>query len=399
MKFRIRAAMTVMGVLAASAAVSVVAAGSAQATPPYEPSSYNLGQIHFYNAAGAEVTSGSTSDEPFAQYAVATSDDPQSSNTTATLYAYTPVANVDPANWTGEQLSATTTFPIVDPSAPSIVKTAGAHRPVLTGGTHDTTLANYALDIPNTNASGSGYEGLYQIRLRTAGNDPKYWAADIQISGSTWTLVYPTALPAQDASSLAISRSTTVRYGSSTTTSATLKDTKTGHVIPGAPVKLYSRTSTSAAWALAGSATTSSKGVASKAVKPTRRTYYQWRYAGSSTLKASTSATQTVSVSQVVSAHLNRSSVMHGKSVKVYGTVSPSSSGKKVTLQRLIGKAWRSLSSVVIKSQRLPNGKKAIGFVFSTKLTKKGSYSFRVYKPATPTLSAGYSSTLHAKAT
>ncbi len=399
MKFRFRAAMTVIGVLAASAAVSVVAAGSAQATPPYEPSSYNLGQIHFYNAAGAEVTGGSTSDAPFALYAVATSNDPQASNTTATLYAYTPVANVDPANWTGEQLSATTTFPVVNPSAPSIVKTAGAHRPVLTGGSQDTTLANYVLDIPNTNTAGSGYAGLYQLRLRTAGNDPKYWAADVQITGSTWTLVYPAALPSQDASSLTISRSTAVRYGSATTTSATLKDSKTGHAVAGAALKLYSRTSTAGAWSLAGSASTSSKGVARKAVKPTRRTYYQWRFAGSPTLKASTSATETVSVRQVVAAHVTPTSIKHGKSVKVYGTVSPASSGQKVTLQRLMGKAWKTVTSVAIKRQKLPTGKTATGFVFTAKLAAKGTYSFRVYKRATSTLLAGYSSTVHARAT
>src|SRR5436190_396069 len=108
MNVRFRAVTTVLSAAALAGAVLVgVANPAAATTPPWEPDTTNqIGQIRFYNAAGTEVRSGNVSDDPFAKYAVATTDDPHTANTVATLYAYTPVAGVLPINWTGEQLSA-----------------------------------------------------------------------------------------------------------------------------------------------------------------------------------------------------------------------------------------------------------------------------------------------------
>jgi hypothetical protein len=174
----------------AAGALVLVGAGPALAAPPYEPDSANqLGQLVFYDTAGNVVTSGSTTDDPFAKYVVATSNDPIASNSVATLYGYLPQNGVAPGAWSGEQLSGFATFPAS--SAPAPVATAGANRPVVTNAPGDTRLADLKADFPNTAPAGDPYEGLYQIRLQTNGNS-KWWAADVKITGTSWQLVYPT---------------------------------------------------------------------------------------------------------------------------------------------------------------------------------------------------------------
>ena len=73
------------------------------------------------------------------------------------MYVYTPVAGVDPLNWSGEQVSATTPFPVTASGAPAVVKTAGAHRPVATMPTQangGVTLAAYVSEIARFGAQG-----------------------------------------------------------------------------------------------------------------------------------------------------------------------------------------------------------------------------------------------------
>ena len=193
MKLSRKAAIRAVALVAAGGAVLGISQAATAATPPYEPDSTNqIGQILFYNAAGNLVTSGNINDDPNFKYAVATSDDPIAANTSATLYAYTPVNGQPPGNWTGEQLSGTTTFPV---ASPANVAAAGAHRPVVTQSTTALgalNLASYIADVPNTDTTTS-YAGLYQLRIQTAGNT-KYWAADISVNPSTgvWTLLYNT---------------------------------------------------------------------------------------------------------------------------------------------------------------------------------------------------------------
>ena len=172
-------------------AMSLVFVGKASAaTPPFEPDSTNeYGQINFYDAAGHQVTGGSVTDSPFALYAVASSDDPTVGHfQIAALYGYKPVSGVAPGNWSGEQLSNSTDFPVS--GAPAAIANLGNDRPVVTIGANDLKLADLINDYPNTAPSGDPYFGLYQLRIALAG-ETKWWAADIQITGTTWTLVYP----------------------------------------------------------------------------------------------------------------------------------------------------------------------------------------------------------------
>jgi hypothetical protein len=219
-------------------------------------------------------------------------------------------------------------------------------------------------------------------------------------TGASSAASSPAVTPVADASTLAIAGPSTVRYGAKALITAKLTDSSTHAAIGSAPVVLYRRAGSSKPWSGVKTLTTSSTGAASLAVALTANTQFQWRYAGVPTHKAVTSATRSVTASQVVSVARSASSVKHGASVRIYGTVSPSGRGQVVTLQRLVSGHWRSLTvRATIKSQRLPNGRVAVGYVLSVKLTTRGSYTLRVYKPATSTLAAGYSGSTAVRAT
>src|SRR5436189_3468562 len=113
MKLTRKAATRALTLVAAGGVVLGIAGTALAAAPPYEPDTADqIGQLLFYDSSGNLVTSGSTTASPIATFAVATSDDPQSANTSATLFGYTPVQGQNPLLWSGEQLSGTTTFPV-----------------------------------------------------------------------------------------------------------------------------------------------------------------------------------------------------------------------------------------------------------------------------------------------
>jgi hypothetical protein len=206
--------------------------------------------------------------------------------------------------------------------------------------------------------------------------------------------------PVADASSLAISATSAVRYGSLRTVNAKLVDAKTHALLGGQSVLLYQRASSNRAWGYVKRFTTTSKGTASTTIRPSTNEQYQLRYAGISTHKAATSATVVTSVVQVVSIARNHSSIKHGGKVSIYGAVSPAGSGQTVYLQQLVKTTWRTTAThVKIKRQRMPNGRTSTGYVLTIKLSTKGSVRFRVYKPATSTLAKGYSASATVKAT
>lgn len=175
--------------LSLSGALVVVATGSASAdAPTWTPADPNLvGEITLYDAAGAEVTSGSLEDGQIAAFAVG-STVPAGAGTTATLYAYTPVADgegpLDPGEWTGYQLTGNTTAPAsLPPGIP-------AGRPVVPISAGATTLGQYVAGYPST-VTAPGYAGIYELRLRTDGPgsaNVQYNAVDILVNGTSWSV-------------------------------------------------------------------------------------------------------------------------------------------------------------------------------------------------------------------
>jgi 5-hydroxyisourate hydrolase-like protein (transthyretin family) len=483
------------GFLSAAAVVALVClgvsigGGSAGATtsPTYEPDPAAIGTLAFYDSSGNQITSGTLDptgqdvSHPMAAYYLA-SGHGVSGDTNAQVAFATPQDNVPTASWTtvNLQTSSQSYPPPANNTYPGILHTT---TNALVKG-DDFGLGFQMSTNPN---SSTNDPNIFQIRVYTVPS-LSYYTADVVVSGTAWTQIYPAVLTpttttlaaspnpsaigqsvtltatvtpndvpgsvqfkdgttnlgtpvtvaagqAQKATSFAIggshslhavftptdtgtfatstgnvtqvvtadnsamtiSRSMTIKYGASVTTSTTIKDSTSSTPIGGIAVQLQRKSG--ATWVLVGTANTSSSGVASKSVKPTGNIQYRWTFAGNSSHKTATSPTQTVSVTQVVSAHSTKSTIKHRIAFKIWGTVNPPSSGQKVTLQDLVGKLWKNIATVTIKKQKLPNGATTVGFVFTLNIAKASIVKYRVYRPATSTLLAGYSGTLTVKAT
>jgi hypothetical protein len=170
-------------------------ASASAATPPWEntTSSPNaVGTISFYDTTGAQITGGAISDSPLAKYFVG-SVAPQANGTQAVITACLPQAGVLPDNWSCDYLTSPHNYPVT--SGPSSITSLTSAHPVATGNTGDNALNVIAAEFPNTSTD-PNYQGIYQIRLFTSNPtlSSTYDTADVKISGSTWSQVYPTVL-------------------------------------------------------------------------------------------------------------------------------------------------------------------------------------------------------------
>ncbi len=173
-------AAAVLSVLAVPLAVAVPLAGVAHAdgVPYSDPNA--VGSITFCDQAGQAVTSGSINDRPFVYRAVGSSAAPKpydAAGRTATLFGYQPRAQIAPGQWSGELLTASARY-----SNPANPMTAGTAR--------DSSLGDFISDFPPQ------VDGLVQLRIFLGvPNQPtytmKYNAADIRVTGNTWTVVNP----------------------------------------------------------------------------------------------------------------------------------------------------------------------------------------------------------------
>src|SRR5713101_487096 len=160
------------------------------ATPPFEPDPNARGGVSFFNASSNVVTGGSITDSPIAAYVQATGLG-RPSDTQATLFGYLAQPGVNPGLWPGEQMSAGNPYPVA--TAPPAL--ANSPNPLEVGSAGDLTLSQLMTDFPHPGTDPATYQGVYQIRIFTSGvssgQDSLYWRADIQITGTTWTQVYP----------------------------------------------------------------------------------------------------------------------------------------------------------------------------------------------------------------
>jgi len=210
--------------------VGVIAA-SASGNPPWEPVANppEVGSLTFFNAAGQQITGGSTTDQPFAAY-IQGSTVLHAGDVKATVLGYTPVDGEAPGAWTGEAISASTTYP--NASAPGDLGTSSL--PLVTGAAGDESIATYVGDIPNADTSSDGYAGLYVLRVKTSGTSAgvstSYDSADIQVTGSTWSVVYPTPTLSTTTTTLTTSPTSPQVAGTSVTLTATVSPSAPGTV-------------------------------------------------------------------------------------------------------------------------------------------------------------------------
>jgi hypothetical protein len=196
--------------LIAGLVVGSGAANAAAPTPPYEPDPQGTGTISFYDASGNQITSGSITDSPIAAYAVA-SQTIVAGDSQAVLLGAQPNPSANTAGWNTDQLGSFTNYPLT--TGPANIKTLSQTHPVETGAAGDFSVQNFIDEFPNGAPGGVGcayaasaagctntaYQKLYQLRVKTshAGiQSNNYAVADILVSGSTWTQIYPAQLTA-----------------------------------------------------------------------------------------------------------------------------------------------------------------------------------------------------------
>jgi len=353
--------------LAAGLAASLLATGviglatqSADATaitPPWHGGTADpdrVGGLTLYDATGNPITTGSVTDTPIAAYAAGTTVI-RGGDTKASLFVYTPSSDTPEAGWPGQQISAATTYPV--PSAPSGLPSG---KPVHTGSNDETTLSDYIKSYPNNEAdTTSDYYGIYEIRLRTSAPAQPfasgYDAVDVQVTGDTWTVIYPAN---QTSSSVTATWPASTTYGKAFSVGATVSS---GGSPASGSVVLKDGTTTVATKTLSGGKATFSVGAT--ALKPgTHKLSIQ--YAGSLTV-ASSSATKSLVVAKAASksvAKLAKATVKHTARGKV--TIIVTATGVvptgKVTVYdgtRKIATGTLAKGKVVITLPKLKKGK------------------------------------------
>ncbi|MGA2529222.1 MAG: Ig-like domain repeat protein [Acidimicrobiales bacterium] len=236
MKKLLRSLAAVAVALAASGALALGLAGSASATtnPPWEPVANppEVGTLNFFDANGLQIIGGSLTAQPLAAYVQGTTTI-RSGDTKATLFGYLPVLGQAPGAWSGEALSASTTFP--NASAPGTL--ASSAIPLVTGASGDESISTLEGDFPNTDTSTTdGYGGAYVLRLKTSasGLSPttSYDATDISVNGTagTWSVTYPVPTTLSTTTTLTTTQSSPQVSGTSVTLNAVVSPPVPGTV-------------------------------------------------------------------------------------------------------------------------------------------------------------------------
>jgi hypothetical protein len=208
------------------AVTSTVTAGAAGTTPTFEPDPGAVGTVTLYNAAGAPITSGSTTDAPLATYYKASGPKVGSFPfNLGNVTLYTPQDGVATGSWTtGEQITASQNYTTAQPGYPAGL-TDPTSNVVIKGLATDETLATHITNFPSASSLNAG---VYQIRVYTSTSAITYYTADIKVTGSSWSLVYPTVAVAEATSTaLAASPAGTADTSTPVVLTATVTDTPT----------------------------------------------------------------------------------------------------------------------------------------------------------------------------
>jgi hypothetical protein len=161
---------------AAATVLSVLPAGAAGSVPYTDGQS--AGSITLYDQAGHQITQGSITAHPFAYSAVSSMRAPagyDKDGRKATLLAYQPREGANPAQWSGDTLTASTVYS--DPAHPTATATA-----------KDFSLKDYLDTYPTL------WGGMVQLRIYLGAPDvptynDKYATADLRVDGDTWTMI------------------------------------------------------------------------------------------------------------------------------------------------------------------------------------------------------------------
>jgi hypothetical protein len=180
-----------LGVLLGGLILGARPAAAASSVPYVDPNA--VGSIGLCSATGQAVTNGSIQDAPFVAKAIDSTPAAAPYNgagETAALFIYQPRENIQPADWYGEQMSASSRSST--PQHPTAIMTAG-----------DGALAAALSDYPPK------WDGLMQLRVYLgAPNEPTYKstydATDIKITGNTWQVARGASVPCGEGQSVSL---------------------------------------------------------------------------------------------------------------------------------------------------------------------------------------------------
>lgn len=199
-----RARIILVAALSLAGLVALAGGAGASTAAPYADPNV-VGSIGLCNQAGQQITSGSVTATPFAWRAVSTQPAQAPYNNagrTATLVAYQPLQDLPPGDWSGAQMTSSSSY--TNPANPMAAATDG-----------DQSLQDIIDQYPPR------WDGFLQLRmyLSTADKQPftlHYPALNIQVTGNTWQAVGGS--PVNCASGTAVSIESVLLPSSSTTT-------------------------------------------------------------------------------------------------------------------------------------------------------------------------------------
>ena len=186
--------------------------------------------LKFYDAAGAEITTGTVAAKPFVPYA-SVAGELRPADTAASLFAYTANPGLVQGAWSGEQLTAANTYPVA--AAPGVV----GNNPAVKVAASARSLAEYIEAFPST-TSNPGFQDVYEIRLRTGnakGVGTSYASTYIKVSGASWSVVGspvdpPTSISTTTTSVVPATAATNTAFNVTATVTASDSSAPTGSV-------------------------------------------------------------------------------------------------------------------------------------------------------------------------
>jgi hypothetical protein len=165
-----------------------------------------------------------------------------------------------------------------------------------------------------------------------------------------------------------------------------------GATIPAPIVAVYSYTSLTPR--LASLQRGSSTGRYGKSFTLQRNTNYRARFLGTdqaNEASPSSSATKAVKVKPVLRATIDKTSMPLGSTARLWASVSPSAAGQRIYLQRYYSGAWHTGTYHLLSSSSTT--------AFGIRPASRGTYTYRVYRPADAGHVAAYSSVFTLKVT
>ncbi|HTR71498.1 MAG TPA: fibronectin type III domain-containing protein, partial [Mycobacteriales bacterium] len=197
--------------------------------------------------------------------------------------------------------------------------------------------------------------------------------------------------PEGPATALAAPSKATLTSGRKATMATTM--TSLGHPV-GRGLHVTLQQKANKHWTTTASGTTKANGTVAVSVRPVHNVIYRWSFAGNNDYAPSTSKITAIPVAPAVTARASARRVARGSTVTIYGILNPADKGRQVTVQMRARHGWKSIGRARITRQKLPNGKRTLGFAFPYLATSAGKQALRVVIGRTSRNAAGMSSPL-----